>query len=318
MSHKSCLNVLKGVKFIDDATVICCSDTPIDSAQGSVSSEQNNVILNTVNPVVSTPVNSTSGLEELKIKYLEELLRQKDLTILNQTIAINSLQEQVAYLKREIKSQENTAIDNVVTKGTCEGDSYASKAKQGTQTISKNNNKNKDKNKSNNSYNKAPIISSTAVSHSVHLAQTQKVCQDLIYLNKDIQDPSGQATPKDNVRTVHVPRRKSRNILVGDGKQLPDSNLLKSAKVTELKYFHSTYWDPETDEGALSDYLRHFTTEVQVERLNSRNPTRYASFKISVPTAEAHKITKPEIWPNGVLLNQFFRSNNSRAPNKTE
>lgn len=316
VSHKSCLNVLKGIKFLDDTTVNCCSEAPVDMASGSASNKQEQPVLCS-DLTNSAPANSVSvsvsGIEEIKIKYLEELLRQKDLTILNQSIAINSLQEQVAYLKRELKLQEKVPLDNDVVEEVSEGASYASKAKQGAATAY-----NKNKNRNKNVQNKAPIISSAAVSHSVHLAQAQRVCQDLINLNKDTQDTPGQSVPQENMqrRTSQVSRKKSRNILVGDGQ--PDTNLLKSAKFIDYKHFHSTYWDPETDVGELTDYLRRFIPEVQVEKLNSRNPTRYASFKISVPSAEAHKIIRPEIWPSGVLLNQFFRSFHASVPNKPE
>lgn len=311
VSHKSCLNALKGVKFIDDATVICCPESPVNASSSGPLDKQDQPTPNS-----ETTVNFASSVEEMKIKYLEELLRQKDLTISNQAIAINALQEQLFYLKRELQSQKATSTDaNIVapTHGATEVDTYAFKTKQGVP-----NNKNKGKNKN---INNTPMFSSATVSHSLHVAQAQRVCQDIINLNNDAHGTSSQPTPQEIVqeRTAFAPRRRSRNILVGDAKHLPDSIVLKSALIKDYKHFHSTNWDPDTEEGSRTDYLRGIIPEVEVEKLNSRNPSRYASFKVSVPSTEAHKLTRSEIWPSGVLLNQFFRPRLPRSTsNKTE
>lgn len=310
VSHKSCLNALKGVTFFDDATVNCCPEAPVDIVLAGTASKQDKSAHIPVNPADSACGNSEFKMQEIKIKHLEELLEQKESIILYQSIAINSLQDQVAYLKDQLKSQEINPIGNIAVGGVT------------NQAVLTSSNQNKNKNKNKSASPPAPIISSAAVSHSIHLAQAQKVCKDIINLNKDSQndhDIPGQNVCQDVMqrRAAQMPRRKSRNILVGDGKNMPDNNVLKSAKYNEYKHFHSTYWDPETDEGALSDYLRRFVPEVQIEKLNSRNPSRYASFKVSVPNMEAHKITRPEIWPSGVLLNQFFRANTS-ADNRVD
>jgi len=45
---------------------------------------------------------------------------------------------------------------------------------------------------------------------------------------------------------------------------------------------------------------------VVCEQLNSKNPSEYASFKLSFPIEMLNTIKKPELWPKGVKINRFF------------
>lgn len=135
-------------------------------AEAGALTKQDKGVLNLTN---SACVNVVHGVEEVKITYLEELLRQKDLTILNQSIAINSLQEQLVYLKREMKLQEETHVDCAVAEG------------ESNQRVlsSANSSKSKNKNKSKSTLNNASIIPAPVVSHAIHLAQPQKIYRDI-------------------------------------------------------------------------------------------------------------------------------------------
>ncbi|CAH1109638.1 unnamed protein product [Psylliodes chrysocephalus] len=87
------------------------------------------------------------------------------------------------------------------------------------------------------------------------------------------------------------------------------SNLnLKASESQGIKYLHSTNWDPQTSTEELTNYLQVIIPSLRLEKLNSRYPQEYASFKLSVPNSELNKIMKPEIWPSGVLINEFFPS----------
>lgn len=286
ISHKSCLNALKSVKFIDDVTVNCCADSSEDQAvcnqpitQGQKMSYQD----------------TKSSVDDIKIKYLEELLRQKDLTITNQAIAINSLQDQVSYLKRELMISEKPISDKVINEPISKPLSYAQASSRSisSNTSSKNTSKAAVSN-----------ITPSAVSHAIHLAKAHEVCQNIVQLNEDRQDGNERVMQ----HSVNRVRRRSRNILIGDSNDLSTNSILKSAKDVSFKHFHSTNWDPETSDEALLNYLKGIVSEVKIEKLNSRNPSIYASFKISVPSVDVDKIMKAEVWPSGVVLNQFFRS----------
>lgn len=285
-SHKSCLNALKTVKFIDDSTVNCCNDL----------NEQNvtQILDKGHASKISDLSAGQSTLEEVKIKYLEELIRQKDMIISTQCVAINSLQEQVSFLKRELASQNNSIRDSASAAQTPKTPSYAS-------TVTGNHGEEPTRQVKNNAKMASSNISTGAVSHAIHLAQTSRVCHDVINLNQD-----GPIISERN--TIIRTQNRSRNILIGDAKCIQDKSSLKSAKFVALKHFHTTNWDPETSDEALLSHLRVLVSKVEVEKLNSRNPSLYASFKVSVPAEEAEKITKPEVWPVGVRVSKFFRS----------
>lgn len=293
MSHKSCLNALKSVKFIDDATVNCCLDIVDAVTVGTQSLCQ---------PVASQPVATNakdSSIEEIRIKYLEEIIKQKDLVITNQAIAIKSLQDQLCMMRMMPSSfnQHNEAI-STPDKNSKIG-TYAS-------ALSKNKNSSKPLGKGKPS-GPPNQISSAAVSHAIHVAQSSEICRDIIHL--DQSDPA-PVLPVSKAGPSSGPKKRSRNILVGDAKDLANCTSLKSANESARRHFHTTNWEPNTSEEVLLNYLKGFSQQVSVEKLNSRDPERYASFKVSVPMSDVSNITKPEIWPDGVRVNQFFRARN--------
>lgn len=284
-SHKSCLNALKTVKFLDETSVNCCTADVAPNQDSNIP---------TVN---ETKV--ASSCDEIKIKYLEELIRQKDIIIATQSVAIESLRDQVSYLKREPSVQNKTVED-----GSIQIQSSSNFASVTANTK---------KRKPSNGSKLAPShVTTSAVSHAVHLAQTSAACKNLIHLNDDIQDDAKSVVP--NHQHPSKDLRRSRNILTGDA-NCPPINFpsLKAAKMSNLKHFHTTNWDPDADEQSLVQFLRELVPEAQVTRLDSRNPTVYSSFKVSVPNDKAHIITKSGIWPPGIRVNQFFLSRKSTS-----
>lgn len=292
ISHKSCLNALKFVKFIDDTTVNCC----VESFNGPVPTVDSHSIDEA--KIVSGIDTSLTNVYEIKIKYLEELLCQKDVIISTQSIAINSLQEQLAQLKRDVKLCDDNASEIVAMETTANPHSS---------------NTTRRKNKHVTPLNSAAqggatssTITPSALSYAIHSAQAHNVCKNVINLNED--QPIINERVKQGASNPSI-RRGPRNILVGDSKSFPENFTLKSATTISLKHFHTTNWDPNTSDEVLSAYLSEIVPGIKVEKLNSRNPDVYASFKVSVPVDKAHFIMKPEIWPTGVAVNQFFRRN---------
>ena len=57
----------------------------------------------------------------------------------------------------------------------------------------------------------------------------------------------------------------------------------------------------------IKNYLQAKNLKInKCEKLQSKYPNEYASFKLSVPENEAAKITNPDLWPVGVRINRFF------------
>lgn len=279
VSHRSCLKTIKA-KFIDDSTVDCCTNltVPIRTAD---------------NTSTNINIDVEKNVEQIRITYLEEIIRQKDLLIDNQGMLINSLQAQISLLNQQVSPQVVNAL------ATVNASSYA-------KVVSDNMSKALHKEENASIQNQKPNtsrIKATTVSHAIHTAQTSKLCQDIVNLTKDVQVNS---------------KRNPHNLLIGKAESAQQSTSFKAAKYTKFNHFHITNCDPATTKEALSSYLTEIVPEVQVEVLSSRNPTYYSSFKISVPSSEAPKILKEEVWPSGVVVNKFFlpkrQSNYTKNP----
>ncbi|CAH1107832.1 unnamed protein product [Psylliodes chrysocephalus] len=91
ISHNSCVPGLKNIVYIDNESINCCIDN------------------NDLPKIPSVVEHSTENINEVKIKFLEQLLQQKDLVISNQEIAIKALQGQINLLTEDIVSLKSTA-----------------------------------------------------------------------------------------------------------------------------------------------------------------------------------------------------------------
>lgn len=278
VSHKSCLKTIKA-KFYEDSTVDCCLHPPVTSKSTNA----------TTNSSTNISLDVEKAVEQIRITYLEEIIRQKDLVISNQAMLIESLQVQITFLNREVSSHAVDVHPNPKTA------SY-SKTASSSKVLSNEKEKAKHSNKQLNiaQENKGTSqIAATTVSHAIHTAHTSQLCHDIVNLTSDIKLNS---------------KSNPRNLFVGNAESDSVISSFKSAKITQMRHFHVTNCDPETTKETLMLYLKDIVPNVQIEMLKSRNPTLYSSFKISIPKLEAPKILKPELWPSGVMVNQFFRA----------
>lgn len=83
-----------------------------------------------------------------------------------------------------------------------------------------------------------------------------------------------------------------------------------------IKILHAMNFEPDTDATELSNYLKTLAPNVNVQKLNSRHPDIYASFKIIVPSDECDKLLVSDIWPEKVVLNRFLFRKKSTVSNK--
>lgn len=284
LSHKSCLKTMKA-KFYEDSTVDCCSNYAASIKTSNVANSE---------PTVIT-TDAEKCIEQIKISYLEEIIRQKDLVIKNQAMLIESLQAQI------------TLIMHNMTVGTENTANNPSDLKSGSHAEVANGKSKSQKKKAIVVQQNTPQITSSDVSCALHMAHASKVCNDVVNLTNEIQSKTQKSQNN---------RRDSRKLLVGNADNDGENASFKSAKFVQMKHYHVTNCDPETTQEALTLHLKKIVPVVQVELLKSRNPVQYSSFKISVPTAEASKVLKPEVWPSGVVVNHFFRAH--RQPNTNE
>lgn len=275
VSHKSCLKILKTAKFIDDDTVICCTET-----DDQLSIPGKSLHISVSDASTDTNLSTTESLDKARISYLEEIIRLKDLIISNQSIAIRSLNEQIILLKN---SKSVLCSPPPTHKATSQQSNINVKPVATTSTNS--------------------LISDKAVSNAIHNARALNTCNKIINLEDD----------KIKVPTTR-PKTRTRSILIGS--QESTSNCPFKAAITSAPdrpyEYHVTNLDVNTDVDILSGYLKSFSPNIIVEKLSSKNPLKYSSFKLTVPSNESSSILDSNVWPCGVVLNRFFPSKSSQ------
>lgn len=83
-----------------------------------------------------------------------------------------------------------------------------------------------------------------------------------------------------------------------------------------VSHLHVTRLGPETTIADLQDFFNKNSYEVSIEKLNSRKPELYSSFKIALPSDHLDEVMNPTFWPVGVAVNRFFmkrRQENSKS-----
>lgn len=295
-SHKSCLKELqrkhKYIKFTDDENVICCLDEETaDKAQPVITAE-----------TVSVHDFSKMSDADIKICHFEEILKQKDfaikqmeLVISNQTIAIEALKEQINLMKMLKPTEESSDLPMVSRRAK----KMTQKPHDGASTSKVDNSKHKLPDiKAGTS--EETVFTASQVSAAINNATANQACEAVIALGTSV-------TKSGPVQSIGHRGTRSRTILVGNMANTV-SCPIKATVVVPMKHFHVTNLDTATNESSLMSYLRQFVADVEVTKLSARNPHRYSSFKVSVPASAAEGLLNSDIWPQGVVLNHFFLS----------
>lgn len=288
LTHKACVKLLKNAQVLDSGKIICCSDSPkVSESTDEIALEEND----SNNELIKNSVD----LYVMKVKYLEEINKQKDIVIMNQGIAISALTDQIAMLKQQLcNSNSSNTISQVKHQPKPSHSKSAVNAGAPSRNFAQ-------VSAPKNSSAAAAPVTVQDVSNAIHNIEARRICNDAVNLLSD--------SKLDTPRRV----RNSRSLLVGSGvDQVKCPFKAASSSSVKYKYFHATNFDVNVDEGELCNYLKTFAPNVAVHRLVSRNPTRYSSFKISVPQDEAEKIQVADIWPVNVVLNRFFPPNRFR------
>lgn len=226
-------------------------------------------------------IDESQNIDKMKIKYLEEIVRQKDIIINSQNLTIKSLTDQLLvmkYIETAIKVNEvpgANKISDVVDKRTTNKNQIIQKLDNNLRKGTDNPN----------------VLNAPSVSHAIHQTEAQLMCEKFINLTNDTPECQTQSSMKQRKRD------NPKNILTGKMAILSDCPFKAAAvnHANNLYYYHTTNFDVETCETALHDYLTKFAPSCKIEKLNSRNPHKYVSFKICVLSSEAQNILKDEI-----------------------
>lgn len=86
--------------------------------------------------------------------------------------------------------------------------------------------------------------------------------------------------------------------------------------VAPYKYFHICGLSPETTCDDVIGHLNdHKFLNVKCERLSSKRPDEYASFKVAVSLESSLAFSNPEIWPHGARINKYYFHLSRRTTN---
>lgn len=103
--------------------------------------------------------------------------------------------------------------------------------------------------------------------------------------------------------SFEVPKLKKRNnMIIGSSK----STTLISAPKKSLFHIHVSRLDPSTTVEDFHRFVNETITDFTCEKLKSKQPDIYSSFKLSFPSVYASKLNDPTFWPEGVTVNKFF------------
>lgn len=123
--------------------------------------------------------------------------------------------------------------------------------------------------------------------------------QSLNHVATNIIDEQTQ----DDFRTVVRRHKRKSNLRVTHG-TATDTTLRGAIPYAHL---HAYGLDPIT---TTTDIITHLNskgiTNPKVQKVKSKHPDEYASYKISVPSNLLNEVKKPELWPTGVKVNRFL------------
>lgn len=126
--------------------------------------------------------------------------------------------------------------------------------------------------------------------------------RDTTNKGKTIEDNNSKEGTWEIQRSQRRQTRGYKDIIVG---KLKNDELFKG--VTKYNDYHVFNCEPRLTPEQLKSYLIDNVKipEVECQKMESKHPDRYSSFKISVPTNYAKELTNPEIWPEYICINKF-------------
>lgn len=92
-----------------------------------------------------------------------------------------------------------------------------------------------------------------------------------------------------------------------------NSSALVGVPKRRLSHIHVSRLSPSTTVEDLIKFFNNGIPDLSCEKLNSKQPEIYASFKLSFPAEFLTQIMAPSFWPEGIMVNKFFRRSNQTA-----
>lgn len=115
-------------------------------------------------------------------------------------------------------------------------------------------------------------------------------------------DTQNTSAPKSNSMGNKLVKNAKFNVVYGTA----DKNCSIKA-VRRFSHFHVSRLDPNLTVEELLQYLQgRDIANAKLEKLQSKYPEQYSSFKVSVPSDQVQDVLNPELWPTDTCINRFF------------
>lgn len=170
---------------------------------------------------------------------------------------------------------------------------------------------------------------------SANFMQEKKIMNDLIYIEKDVGSANnaksaGTRSQSDwtlvkSKRGVKSNKPPVKSMDTVDGKSISPQKLqadsgklykpvvgtMKSKSLVtvpkkRLALIHVSRLSPTTNIEDLEKYVGSSIPGISCEKLNSRRPDIYSSFKIAIPFESLDQVMNPSFWPEGAAVKRFF------------
>lgn len=277
--HKSCAKTIKS-EILDKATIRCCETAEV--------AESDNVEF-------FDAIQELSSNNKIDIHIFKYVVRQKD-------ALINELKSQILVLEEQVAiSHKNTVNNGLIvdtkTDSSVVGDKSAA-APPGVNFP----HDNSDKRDSDD------VVDPVSVSG---FPRHMSVDSPAEFLRPDVSMPVdnkfGVNVSKDEWKNVHRRKAGRRRALVV-GNFAGDETVEGVERTVSL---HVSNLKPNTTEDELTKFLIGIFPEVKCERLKSRHPEYYSSFRVELNKSNYEKAMLPQNWPNRASVRNFFQRRRS-------
>lgn len=287
--HIACVNitveVLTAMKESNEAKIWKCT-----TCRGYESSNVENSVLD--ENITGTQV--IAFLKEMEIRIIKELTMNVIVPLKSE---INELKKQNVILSKEVEILQSTTqrksfvhpIDGASDKNIEISNTVLDKQKQAAQK----------KDNILQSRKKEVVELTKSSDSSIDKKYSSVVKQALVNKTNDNGESNLMNEEFTLVYNKHRKRRES---------PIMGTALNSSLKGTiTFKHFHVYGIAPETSSAEVVSYLQNNKfKDIKCEKMNAKHPNDYTSFKISVPCEQTEEFKRPELWPSGVKINNYY------------
>ncbi|KAB0792701.1 hypothetical protein PPYR_14660 [Photinus pyralis] len=127
-------------------------------------------------------------------------------------------------------------------------------------------------------------------------------------IGEDNQKTTNKLTsPEWTTVSHHKTKTRPKRDMITGTKKLTTNDTHRLQAAPKASFLHVCRLAPDTTEAELTKYLSSVCAVISCEKLNSKFPNIYSSFKLCVSELNADKVKDPSVWPEGVRISRFFQ-----------